>query len=513
MFAGARLRVIRLAAWVGWASLATIAVATVVHSRHTERAGHVVIWALLAGAALVQAGTAYAVPWRRLAERRVADHLLYGWVAGVLALIGLLLHLAGPDTGDFWLAYLLLILFSAAVFPPRAYLLIVVAALGSHLAIAAATSSIEELVVWTISILLLSALAGHLASEQRVAARAIAQLHDAMLALSTEPRPAALRSGLVARARRLTGAAEAVLAPARGGEAVVDPPGPVPDLAGLPIVDATLQPGAVLVGTDRQGRQALLIGVEWGASVLVLRGAEAGFGTSQYLLETLIAHAAGALESAQLLQELRSREHATASLVARLIGAQEEERRRLARELHDGVAQDLAGLVMGLEALKRAPGTTDVSELQRMARSAAEGVRELILDLRPRVLDDLGLGAALRWLVHERHPGLHVRLDVALDRHLPAPVETAMFRIVQEGLTNVERHAAATRVGLRVWSAGGEVGAVVEDDGRGFDPRVGTGGLGIVGMRERAEQLGGRLRIVSRSAAGTRLEVMLPLER
>ena len=99
LFAGARLRVIRLAVWVGWASLAAIAVTTVVHSRHAEHAGHLEIWALLAVAALVQAG-AYLVPWRRLAGARAAEYLLYGWVAAVLVFIGVLLYLAGPATSD-----------------------------------------------------------------------------------------------------------------------------------------------------------------------------------------------------------------------------------------------------------------------------------------------------------------------------------------------------------------------------------------------------------------------------
>jgi hypothetical protein len=113
LFAGARLRVIRLAVWVGWASLAAIAVTTVVHSRHTEHAGHLEIWILLAAAALVQAG-AYLVPWRRVAEARVTEYLLDGWVAAVLLFIGALLYLAGPSTNDYYLVYLLLVLFAAA---------------------------------------------------------------------------------------------------------------------------------------------------------------------------------------------------------------------------------------------------------------------------------------------------------------------------------------------------------------------------------------------------------------
>jgi signal transduction histidine kinase len=511
MFAGARLRVIRVAAWVGWASLVAIAVTTVVHSAHTEHVRHLEIWGLLAAAAVVHTGT-YAVPWRRLAQGRVAEYLLYGWVAAILVFIALLLYMAGPYTSDYYLVYLLLILFSAAVFPPRAYFLIVVVALGSYLAIASTTSSVRDLIIRMTAILLISALAGHLASEQRAKARHIAHLHEAMLALAAEPRLAALQSGLLGWARRLTGAAEAALVPVPGGDAVVDPPGSGTDLAGLPVEAAACAPGTVLAGRDRRGRDTLVIGVEQWASVLVLYGADASSGTGRYLLETLVAQAAGSLETARLHQELRRKERARAALVGRLIGAQEEERRRIARELHDGVAQDLAGVVIGLEALERSPGSGDVAGLKHLARSTAQDVRELILDLRPRVLDDLGLGAALRWLAQERHPRLLVDLDIELDRHLPPPVETAMFRIVQEALTNVERHAAASKARLRVWTADGVLGAVVEDDGRGFDPRVEAWGFGIVGMRERAEQVGGQLQVSSHGGAGTRVEAVLPLE-
>jgi signal transduction histidine kinase len=510
MFAGARPRVIRLAAWVGWTSLAAITVSTVVHSRHTEHAPHEQIWALITLAALVQA-LIYEVPWHRLAGPRVVERLLYGWVAAVLGFIGLLLYLAGPSTSDFYLVYLPLILFSAAAFQPRPYALIVAVALGSYLGIASTISSIRDLIIRMTTILLISALAAYLASEQRAKVREIAQLHEAMLALSAEPGLAALQSDLVARASRLTGATAAVLAPVEGGDAVVDPPGFPPDLAGLPVEEAARAPGTVLAGRDRHGQEAQIIGVERGASVLALFGAEANSATHQYLLETLVAQATSSLETARLHQELRHKERARAALVGRLMVAQEEERRRIARELHDGVAQDLAGLAIGLAALERSPSSSDVAGLRCLARSTADDIRELILDLRPRVLDDLGLGAALRWLVQERHPRLDVDIDVELERDFPPAVETAVFRIVQEALTNVVRHAAATRTRVRAWTAGGEVRALVQDDGRGFDPQARTCGVGIVGMRERAEQLSGRFEVVSKSGAGTLVEVALPL--
>ncbi len=153
----------------------------------------------------------------------------------------------------------------------------------------------------------------------------------------------------------------------------------------------------------------------------------------------------------------------------------------------------------------------DLRELKELARSAADELRRLILDLRPAVLDDLGLAAALRWLAHERHERQRVQLETRLDRPVPPPLDTAVFRIVQEALANVERHAQAGMVCVRVEAVNGHVLVVVEDDGRGFDPSESQRGFGIVGIRERAEQLAGTVSISSTSGGGTRVEARLPL--
>ena len=240
------------------------------------------------------------------------------------------------------------------------------------------------------AILLLSALAGQLASEQRARAREIARLHEAMLALAAEPHLAALRAALVAWARRLTGASQAALVAVHGGDAVVDPAGVGPDLAGLPVQEAARVPGTVLVGRDRHGQQALLVGVERSASVLVLWGTQAGTGSTCW--RRWWPRPPGRWRRPGCI-----RRSAASSVRARLWWAGSSVPRRRSggaspASCTTGVGQDLAGLVLGLEALERSPGTIEVAELKQLARSTAEQIRELIVDLRPRVLDDLGLG-------------------------------------------------------------------------------------------------------------------------
>ncbi|MBI2238496.1 MAG: sensor histidine kinase [Actinobacteria bacterium] len=380
--------------------------------------------------------------------------------------------------------------------------------------IASITASPRDLIVRVTAILLIAAMAGHLASEQRAKARHIALLHQALISVAGERDPSALRTAAVAWARRLTDAATAALVPPDRDphRTVIDPPGASPALTTLPIEEAGMA-GHPLIWARGSGPEgAILISLGDAAGVLLVQGTNEAFSaTHQYLLETLAAQTAVALETARLHEGLRQKERARAALIHELVRAQEEERRRIARELHDGTSQDLAGVVVGLEALERSPGTVEIGELKQLARSVADELRSLILDLRPRVLDDLGLSAALRWLAHERHPGLSVKLDLPPDT-LPPPLDTAVFRIVQEALTNVERHAGANRVTVSLRVGGGRVRAAVEDDGRGLDMGGKADGFGILGMRERAEQLGGRLSVNSTPGGGTVVEVELPLE-
>lgn len=210
-------------------------------------------------------------------------------------------------------------------------------------------------------------------------------------------------------------------------------------------------------------------------------------------------------------------------LSARLVSVQEEERRRIARELHDEVGQALSAVNLELTAaqqyLQRTGTDTDLlREARVLADGALRSVRDLSQLLHPSVLEDLGLSAALRSFLNGfgRRTGTTVgfREDGTLGR-LPPEVERAAYRIVQEAMTNIARHASATRVEIRLTEADGFLSVAVEDDGVGFDARDverpgRQGGLGLLGIRERVSQLGGTVRIDSTIGRGTRLAVSIP---
>jgi signal transduction histidine kinase len=218
---------------------------------------------------------------------------------------------------------------------------------------------------------------------------------------------------------------------------------------------------------------------------------------------------------------LRQKEEARGELLRKLITAQEEERKRIARELHDETSQVLATLALGLEAAAAAPSPDAAREklagLRKLAVDALDGVHRIIHALRPSALDDLGLVSAIRWYAEtllEPH-GLEVDFSVRGDEgRLPPAVETALFRTVQEALTNVAKHADADRVAIAVAFRPEALEIRVEDDGRGFNVaealRGEGAGLGLLGMRERMTLLEGTLDIASRPGGGTRLTLRVP---
>jgi len=229
-----------------------------------------------------------------------------------------------------------------------------------------------------------------------------------------------------------------------------------------------------------------------------------------------------AVERNRLFEEVRAKEAARGELIEKLLTAQEDERRRIARELHDEAGQALTALILNLEMAEHAAAPEEAARLERL-RGIAEHtlgeLRTLIYELRPTILDDLGLGAAVRWMVKEvvEPTGLKVDLQLqGLDRRLPHQVETAIFRITQEAFNNMLKHAAASRARVAVEVNSREVTVTVEDNGKGFNPaavpvsRSGRG-LGLMGMRERAELLGGILEIDSVLGRGTRVHGILPL--
>jgi signal transduction histidine kinase len=199
--------------------------------------------------------------------------------------------------------------------------------------------------------------------------------------------------------------------------------------------------------------------------------------------------------------------------VRSLLEGQELERKRLARELHDETGQALASIRLGLKALEQQVGEEPLAHVRELVASALDDVRRLTVELRPPALDDFGLAPALERLtsVVGSRSGIEIVLDVRPGLDLSPEQETAVYRIVQEALTNVVKHADAASVSIVVTAVGDMIRAVIEDDGNGFDPgSVRVGALGLVGMRERVSLLGGRLQVDSRRGKGTALLVELP---
>jgi signal transduction histidine kinase len=236
-----------------------------------------------------------------------------------------------------------------------------------------------------------------------------------------------------------------------------------------------------------------------------------------------------AVENARLWERLRQRDRLRRQFVEQAMAAQEQERKQIARELHDQIGQALTSLLLGLgtlEAETDGPGGLTISparlqDLKAIAADTLDDVRDLALGLRPSVLDDLGLMPAVQRCVRtfkSRH-GLVIdfqTVGLAGVRLSPA-VETALFRIVQEALTNVVQHANARRVSLLLEARAGAVSLIVEDDGQGFEVDHLMRGpadkrwLGLYGMQERAEMLGGTLTLESAPGAGTTVFVKVPL--
>jgi signal transduction histidine kinase len=200
---------------------------------------------------------------------------------------------------------------------------------------------------------------------------------------------------------------------------------------------------------------------------------------------------------------------------------QEDERRSIARELHDEAGQSLVSLRIGLRLLERevtegASVTGLVADLMQRTDAVIDGLHRLAADLRPPSLDYLGLEAALRQYAQSIASkfGLVVRFKARgfTAERLPTAVETALYRVVQEAITNVVRHAHANRIDILTERRGDRVTVMVEDDGGGFEPKRVRGGdhLGLLGMRERAESLGGTLTLESSPGAGTTVVVEVP---
>ncbi|HEX6904432.1 MAG TPA: sensor histidine kinase [Thermoanaerobaculia bacterium] len=230
-------------------------------------------------------------------------------------------------------------------------------------------------------------------------------------------------------------------------------------------------------------------------------------------------------ENERLFQRLIEGERRFRGLAKAVWKVQEDERRRLARELHDGLGQTLTALTNQLERLQRKAGddgelAAGLADAVETARATLNEIREMSRLLRPPVLDDLGLPAALSWLTRtlEQRTGLRAELALeGLHQRLDTDLETLVFRLVQEGLTNVLRHAGVDRAEVGVSRIGTLLELRVADAGRGFDPRAvldggeAATGAGLRGMRDRLELFGGRLEVVSSPGRGTLLSAEVPL--
>lgn len=243
----------------------------------------------------------------------------------------------------------------------------------------------------------------------------------------------------------------------------------------------------------------------------------------QNLLEAEQQRARWEQEMEERVEERTERIH---TLLARVISAQEEERKRVARELHDEVAQDLATSLITLQRLSQSNTRLEQAEQDTLEQAQSQigdtlkEMRRIISDLRPSALDDLGIEAAIRSYAESRAdaPGIRVHFEtIGVAPPMDGVRQTALFRILQEAINNVIRHSQASGLWIRLEFSGEEVEAMIEDDGKGFDDvSVAQGGnstsqLGIIGMKERAVLLNGNVEVDSKPGNGTRVRAWIPL--
>lgn len=217
------------------------------------------------------------------------------------------------------------------------------------------------------------------------------------------------------------------------------------------------------------------------------------------------------------LQESHLREQMRADTLHAVIRAQEDERARIARELHDSAGQAMASILLLLKLTEQATSLEDmrsrVTDLRQLASQTAGDVRRIAMELRPSLLDDLGIEAAIQRQCSDlqERSGLRIDAAVRISGRLEPEVETVVYRIVQEALTNAVRSADATSIDVSLDDVGGVLRLSIRDDGRGFDPDAVPLGLGLLGMKERAELLNGKLEITSAAGVGTTVELRVPL--
>jgi signal transduction histidine kinase len=245
------------------------------------------------------------------------------------------------------------------------------------------------------------------------------------------------------------------------------------------------------------------------------------------LLDSVGRQIGVAVENARLWEEVKRKEMLRGQLLSQVITAQEAERKRIARELHDDAGQLLTTLLVGLRTLEQTAALPDsvqrsVADLRELAKNIFDEVHRLAVELRPTALDQLGLVKALESCLRDFGGRVGLKTDFEVSGlnglRLPGDVEITIYRVTQEALSNVAKHAAASHVGMMLEKRNGSVIAVIEDDGRGFEVESAVSSidgqrphLGLFGMQERVELIGGRLTIESTRDAGTTVFVEIPL--
>lgn len=269
-------------------------------------------------------------------------------------------------------------------------------------------------------------------------------------------------------------------------------------------------------------------GRDRGGVLLLLSGGRTLVEGELALLSALSSHAAIALDNAVMYEQVMKREKLVQQLLGKVIAAQEEERKRISAEIHDGVAQSLVGTLTMVQTCQilLARGETGsaadgLEDLRKVLVDAMKEIRQIIFNLRPSSLDDLGLIPTLENYLKkfESETGTLIDFQVAnRERNLPPSVETAIYRIVQEALSNIKRHAKAKRVAIELGIGAQILSLVVSDDGRGFnldavkERGIRGDSLGLSGMQERVSLLGGSFEVRSEVGKGTTLKVQVPIK-
>ncbi|HEX2981123.1 MAG TPA: PAS domain S-box protein, partial [Anaerolineaceae bacterium] len=292
----------------------------------------------------------------------------------------------------------------------------------------------------------------------------------------------------------------------------------------ISVPDATGIPPSVIIPRPPLARSWLGIPLLAGEQVIgicALEHVSAGFFTPELRnwAHSLTSQAAVAIQNAWLFEQVRDGRERLQALSRRLVEVQERERHYIAQELHDEAGQALASLMVGLRVIERESNDPQAvlarcEELKGIADGVLENLHRLAINLRPTALDHLGLVAALRQhaeTIGQRHE-ITVQFDTVGEiERLPGEVETAVYRIVQEALTNVIRHSHAARVDILLEQRVESLFVIIEDNGVGFDPnRPNTGQLGMLGMRERADMLGASLTIETAPGQGATILLEVP---